>query len=293
LHNFFRTLSLSKIFWRRNYQEKQLKYTFFFITVLLIFFNSVCTAEDILKMSTTTSTENSGLLATLNPAFEKKFNVKLHVIAVGTGKALKIGANGDVDVVFVHAPDAELKYVEQGYFIDRSEVMHNDFVIVGPTNDPAEAKTADSALSAFRKIASHHAVFISRGDDSGTHKKEREIWKKTAINPQGNWYLSVGQGMGAVLRMADDKQAYALTDRGTQIAYSDKITIKVLFEGDPTLFNPYHIMAVSPEKHSHVRYDLAKKYIEFVTGKEGQSIIKNYRLGGQQLFYPDACGQTN
>ncbi len=269
-----------------------MKYTFFFITVLLIFFNSVCTAEDILKMSTTTSTENSGLLAALTPAFEKKYNVKLHVIAVGTGKALKIGANGDVDVVFVHAPDAELKYVEQGYFIDRSAVMHNDFVIVGPTNDPAEIKNAGNISTAFREIASHHAVFISRGDDSGTHKKEKQIWKQAGINPQGDWYLSVGQGMGATLRIADDKQAYTLTDRGTQIAYSDKMTITVLFEGDPALFNPYHIMAVNPEKHPHVQYNLAKKYIEFVTGKEGQSIINSYRAGGQPLFYPDVIDRS-
>ncbi len=264
--------------------------TFFFISVLLTV-TPISKAEDILKISTTTSTENSGLLAVLNPAFKKKHHVKLHVIAVGTGKALKIGANGDVDVVFVHAPDAELKYVEQGHFVNRTPVMHNDFVIVGPSQDPAKIKSVDTATAAFRNIATRHSVFISRGDDSGTHKKEKTIWKQAEIIPQGDWYLSVGQGMGAVLRIADDKQAYTLTDRGTQIAYADKITITLLFEGDPVLFNPYHIMAVNPEKHAHVRYDLAKKYIEFVTGKEGQSIIKNYRVGGQPLFYPDVIDQ--
>jgi len=275
---------MKPIFFQVSWKE------FFFISFLLII-TSISEAEDILQISTTTSTENSGLLRVLNPAFEKKHHIKLHVIAVGTGKALKIGANGDVDVVFVHAPDAELQYIEQGYFVDRSPVMHNDFVIVGPTHDPAKIKSIDTAAAAFHQIACHHSVFISRGDDSGTHKKEKTIWKLAGIIPQGDWYLSVGQGMGAVLRIADDKQAYTLTDRGTQIAYSSKITISVLFEGDPVLFNPYHIMAVNPEKHAHVRYDLAKKYIEFVTGKQGQTIIKNYRVGGQPLFYPDVIDQ--
>ncbi len=260
---------------------------FLFISALLIF-NSVSKAENILKMSTTTSTENSGLLAALNPVFEKKYAIKIHVIAVGTGKALKIGANGDVDVVFVHAPEAELKYVEQGHFVDRSAVMHNDFVIVGPANDPANIKIAKTVTTAFQKIVTNQSVFISRGDDSGTHKKEKMIWKIAGIAPLGDWYLSVGQGMGAVLRIADDKQGYTLTDRGTQIAYSDKITLQILFAGDPLLFNPYHVMAVNPKKHPHVRYELAKKFIEFVTGPEGQQIIKNFRLQGQQLFYLDA-----
>ena len=241
-----------------------------------------------LKMSTTTSTENSGLLAVLDPVFEAKYDVKIDVIAVGTGKALKIGGNGDVDVVFVHAPAAELKYVEQGDFIDRKAVMHNDFVIVGSESDPAGLVKAKSASEALQFIAKTNAAFISRGDDSGTHKKEKALWAMADIKPEGAWYIQAGQGMGAVLKIADEKQAYALTDRGTQIAYADKMSLKVMFEGDEALFNPYHVMAVNPEKHNHVNYDLAKKYIDFVTSEEGQAIIANFKKSGQQLFYPDA-----
>ena len=247
-----------------------------------------CSAKGILKMSTTTSTENSGLLAVLNPVFEEKYNINLHVIAVGTGKALKIGSNGDVDVVFVHAPAAELQYVKQGYFTDRFAVMHNDFVIIGPVNDPANITSAKTVAIALTRIATKQSSFISRGDDSGTHKKEMQLWKQAGIKPTGIWYLAVGQGMGATIRMADEKQAYTLTDRGTQIAYSDKVALKVQFEGDSALLNPYHIMAVNPEKHKHARYDPAKKYINFVTGKQGQMIIQNFRKGGEPLFYPDA-----
>ncbi|MEE9338030.1 MAG: substrate-binding domain-containing protein [Methylococcaceae bacterium] len=239
-------------------------------------------------MSTTTSTENSGLLGVLNPAFEAKYNIKMHVIPVGTGKALKIGGNGDVDIVFVHAPSAELKYVKQGDFIDRSAVMHNDFVIVGPENDPAGIASTKTVTEALAKISANQSSFISRGDDSGTHKKEIQLWRNAHIKPNGEWYLAVGQGMGSVLKMTNDLQAYTLTDRGTLLAYSDKISLKILSEGDSLLYNPYHIMAVNPKKHLSVQYDFAQKYITFLTGNEGQSIIKNFRLRGQPLFYPDA-----
>lgn len=261
-------------------------------TILFLSFTLALTlpsyAEDILKMSTTTSTENSGLLAVLNPAFEAKYNIKIQVIAVGTGKALKIGENGDVDVVFVHAPAAELRYVEQGDFIDRSAVMHNSFVIVGPKSDPADIGSVKTAMDALTNISNSKSGFVSRGDDSGTHKKEKQLWEQAKIEPKGNWYSAVGQGMAAVLRIADDKQAYALTDRGTQISYSDKMSLTILFEGDAVLFNPYHVMAVNPDKHKYVNYNLAKKYISFVTSKEGQMIINDFRKGKQQLFYPDA-----
>ena len=263
---------------------------FFLIALLLAIQPSWAT--DILRLSTTTSTENSGLLDVLNPVFEEKYNIKLNVIAAGTGKALKIGSQGDVDVVFVHAPTAELSYVKQGDFIDRSAVMHNDFVIVGSTDDPAGIASAKTVVEALIKIANNQSDFISRGDDSGTHKKEKELWKSAGLEPKGQWYSSVGQGMGAVLRIANDKQAYTLSDRGTQIAYSDKINLKIKFEGNPKLFNPYHVMAVNPKKHGHVRYDLARKYIDFVTGKEGQDIINGFRKAGQQLFYPDTKKPT-
>jgi len=256
------------------------------LTGILLLTTQITVAKDVLRMSTTTSTENSGLLAVLHPVFEKKYNTRLDVIAVGTGKALRIGGNGDVDVVFVHAPAAELKYVELGDFIDRYPVMYNDFVIIGPENDPADITSAKTALDALRKIAESSSAFISRGDDSGTHKKEKQLWKQLGIEPKGAWYAAAGQGMGAVLRIADEKQAYTLTDRGTQIAFSDKISLKILFEGTPELFNPYHVMAVNPEKHPHVNYDAAKKYIDFVTSEQGQKIIAEYKKGGQQLFYP-------
>ena len=254
----------------------------------LLFVAQPAWAQNVLTMSTTTSTDNSGLLAVLTPAFNQQHNSRIDVIAVGTGKALKIGANGDVDVVFVHAPAAELKYVEKGDFIDRTAVMHNDFVIVGPENDPAGIASATRVVDALKKIALSQSSFISRGDDSGTHKKEKQLWKQAGIEPKGEWYAAAGQGMGAVLRMTDEKQGYTLTDRGTLIAYADKLALKVLFSGDSQLFNPYHVMAVNPEKHPSVNYQLAKKYIEFVVSQQGQKLINDYRKGGQQLFYPDA-----
>jgi len=254
---------------------------------LILLTSSAAHAVEHLKLSTTTSTDNSGLLAVLHPVFEAKYNAKVDVIAVGTGKALKIGGNGDVDVVFVHAPAAELEYVASGDFIDRKAVMHNDFVFVGVENDPAQLHQAKTATEALRLIAKSQAGFISRGDDSGTHKKEKSLWILAKSVPEGSWYIQAGQGMGAVLKIADEKQAYALTDRGTQIAYADKMSLKVVFEGDDALFNPYHVMAVNPEKHRHVNYDLATKYIDFVTSVKGQHIIENFKKSGQQLFYPD------
>ena len=265
------------------------KYLFFLIAVLI---NPLSWAEGILRVATTTSTENSGLLSVLNPPFEKKFGIRLDVIAVGTGKALRLGENGDVDVVFVHAPQAELTFVDSGFGIDRKPVMHNDFIFIGPKSDPAELKSAKNVKQVLKKIKAARALFISRGDDSGTHKKETQLWQATGIKPEGDWYISSGQGMGAVLRVTDDKQAYTLTDRGTFIAYQDKIDLNIVFEGDDTLFNPYHIMAVNPERHPHVQYDLATKYINYVTGPEGQKFIQTYRKDGQQLFYPDAINNS-
>jgi len=265
-----------------------MKSTLWLFLALLSLSSSSLFAVEHLKLSTTTSTDNSGLLAVLHPVFEAKHGVKVDVIAVGTGKALKIGANGDVDVVFVHAPAAELEYVNQGHFIDRLAVMHNDFVIVGPSNDPAKLSQANSASQALQLLAQTESDFISRGDDSGTHKKEKSLWLNADIEPSGNWYIQAGQGMGAVLKIADEKQAYTLTDRGTQIAYTDKMSLQIVFEGDEVLYNPYHVMAVNPKQHPHVNYDLASKYIEFVTSSEGQAIIANFRKATQQLFYPDA-----
>lgn len=266
---------------------------FFIVTTLLLLAGPVAVqaAGQRLRMATTTSTDNSGLLKQLDPPFEARYGITLDVIAVGTGKALKLGRNGDVDVVFVHAPAAEKKFVASGYGIDRLPVMHNDFVIVGPAADPAGIGRRSSAVEALRRIAGATALFVSRGDESGTHKKEKQLWQAAGIEPGGRWYLATGQGMGAVLQIAADKHAYTLTDRGTYIAYRKKLGLKILSQGDPKLYNPYHIIAVNPARHAHAKFSLAKKYMAFVTGPEGQKIIRDYRLGGQQLFYPDVIKQ--
>ncbi len=263
-----------------------MKRKFSILLLSLILFQPVY-AEDRLRMATTTSTENSGLLAVLNPVFEKRFNVRLDVIAVGTGKALKLGENGDVDLILVHALAAERIFVDDGFGVDRKAVMHNDFVLIGSKANPAGIENCDSLSEAMIKIAGSEATFISRGDDSGTHKKEKLIWKSADQKPTGNWYLAVGQGMGAVLKIANDKQAYTLTDRGTWLAFQDKLDLVVVSEGDPVLFNPYHVVAINPERHSHTKYKLARDYINFITSEEGQKIIRDFKVKGEQLFHPD------
>jgi len=247
-------------------------------------------AQERLKISSTTSTDNSGLFTALNPPFEKKFNCRVDVIAVGTGKALQIGSAGDVDVVFVHARAAEDKFIADSDGVNRRDVMYNDFVIVGPKNDPAGIKGMKDGKKALDAIAKKGSLFISRGDDSGTHKKEKEVWEKAGVNPEGKWYSEAGQGMGAVLQIANEKKAYALTDRGTFLAYSKKVDLVVLCEGDKDLFNPYGIMAVNPAKYSHVNYVLAMAYIGWVTSVEGQKIIREFGKDkfGQPLFIPVA-----
>ena len=245
-------------------------------------------AQEHLKMSTTTSTDNSGLLGALLPPFEAAFNVKVDVIAVGTGKALELGKNGDVDVVFVHARPAEDQFVEEGSGVNRRDVMYNDFVLLGPADDPAGIAGAATAAEALQKIAAAQAGFISRGDNSGTHQKELQIWQEAGITPAGAWYQEAGQGMGAVLTMASEKQAYTLADRGTYLAYKEKIESALLFEGDPILYNPYGIIAVNPAKYPQVKYTLAMAFIGWVTSPEGQKIIKEFGVEqfGQPLFYP-------
>jgi tungstate transport system substrate-binding protein len=241
-----------------------------------------------IKMATTTSTDNSGLLGVLLPAFTKNTGVDVHVIAVGTGKALKLGEQGDVDVVLVHAREAELEFVRQGFGVDRRDVMYNDFVVVGPPSDPANIRGEKSAAEALKKTAAAQATFVSRGDESGTHKKEKEIWAAVGVKPTGPWYLEAGQGMGAVLIMANEKQAYSLADRGTFIAFEEKVDLIVLCEGDSVLANPYGIIAVSPKRHAHVKYKEAMKLIEWITSDEGQDLIAGFKIRDKQLFYPSA-----
>jgi tungstate transport system substrate-binding protein len=238
-----------------------------------------------LRMSTTTSTENSGLLAVLLPPFEKRFGCKVDVIAVGTGKSLKLGETGDVDVVFVHARSLEDKFVSGGFGVNRKDVMYNDFVVLGPADDPAGARNASSATEALAKIASAQARFVSRGDESGTHQKEKELWKSAGTAPKGKWYIEAGQGMGEVIQMATQLRGYTLADRGTFIAYRKKTDLVVVRQGDDGLKNPYGVIAVNPAMHPHVKHDLAMKFIGYVTGEEGRRIIGGFRIDGEQLFF--------
>ena len=241
-----------------------------------------------LRLATTTSTENSGLLAELLPPFEEQHNVTVDVVAVGTGAALELGRNGDVDLVMVHAPGLEREFVNEGYGVERVGFMYNDFVILGPEDDPAGIAGMESVTEAMQRIAQEEATFISRGDNSGTHTKEKTIWAEAGVDPSGSWYREAGQGMGAVITMTNEQQAYTLADRGTYLAYRADIGLDVLVAGDPLLFNPYAVIAVNPEEHPHVKRDLAQELIDFVTSEEGQEIIGDYRVEGEQLFVPDA-----
>jgi tungstate transport system substrate-binding protein len=237
-------------------------------------------------MATTTSTENTGLLGVLLPAFEKQCGCRVDVIAVGTGAALKLGESGDVDVVFVHARQLEDRFVAAGYGVGRRDVMYNDFVILGPADDPASVRRASTAAEAFMWIAAKQVPFVSRGDDSGTYQKERELWQAAGIKPVGNWYQMVGQGMGEVILMATEKRAYTLADRGTYNAFRNgKTDLKILFQGEKGLFNPYGVIAVNPNRFPHVKYQLAMEFIEFVTGHDGQAIIANYKVNGDPIFF--------
>jgi tungstate transport system substrate-binding protein len=244
-----------------------------------------------LILATTTSTENSGLLAHILPDFEASYNATVEVIAVGTGQALKLGEDGNCDVVLVHARSKEDAFIEAGYGVNRKDLMYNDFVIIGPKDDPAGIKGMTDAAEAFKKIAEARVRFISRGDDSGTHTKEKTIWEKAGVTPEGDWYISAGQGMGALLTMANEQLAYTLTDRGTYLARTlEGIDLPILVEGDPVLFNPYGIIAVNPEVHSHVNFDLTMSFINWFTSVPTQKVIGQFGKDkfGQPLFVPDS-----
>jgi len=256
------------------------------IALLALLVCSIALAQDRLRMSTTTSTENSGLLKVLLPPFETQCNCHVDVISVGTGKALKLGETGDVDVVLVHARKLEDKFVADGYGVNRRDVMYNDFVIIGPASDPAHVKGAKTSAEAFKRIADSKSTFISRGDESGTNQKEKEIWAAAGMTPQGKWYRSAGQGMGEVISMATEQRAYTLSDRGTYNAFRHgKSDLAVVFEDEKGLFNPYGVIAVNPKKFPHVKYDLAMKFVDFITGPEGQKIIAGYKVEGDPIFF--------
>ena len=242
----------------------------------------------ILRLATTTSTENSGLLQYLLPMFERNTGFQVHVIAVGTGKALRMGRDGDVDVVLVHAQAAEQKFVDEGFGVKRVDVMYNDFVIVGPATDPASVHNSTSATNGLRNIAKNKATFISRGDDSGTNKKELSLWKDAYIKPKGEWYREAGQGMGKVLQMAGELSAYTLTDRGTWLAYQSKSPLKIVYQSDPVLFNPYGIIAVNPSRYPDINNAGAQALIGWITSPAGQKLIGSYTVAGSLLFTPSA-----
>ena len=260
-------------------------------TLFILAFNSLSSAgENRLRLSSTTSTDNTGLLDYLLPVFEKKYGMYVDVIAVGTGKALKLAENGDVDVTLVHAPKLEKAFVAAGFGVNRRRVIANYFIIVGPKDDPAEAASAPSAAEAFKRIATSENPFISRGDGSGTHVKEKAIWAEAIGKaPHGKpWYLESGRGMGGTLTMADEKRGYTLSDQGSYLKYADKIELISVFHKKSTLLNnPYGIIAVNPERYPHTNYDGAMKLIEFMTSPEGQRLIGAFRdRYGNQLFTP-------
>jgi tungstate transport system substrate-binding protein len=249
-------------------------------------------AETRIKCASTTSTQNSGLFDYILPIFAKKTGIQVDVVAVGTGAAIEIGKRGDADVVFVHAKPLELKAVEEGYFVNRHDVMYNDFVIIGPSDDPAKIKGMKSVTEAFKKIAAGGSPFVSRGDKSGTNIKELAVWKQAGLDPKGQkWYMEVGQGMEKTQRVANEKRAYTLTDRGTWLATKDKdkLDMVVVLEGDHVLFNQYGVMAVNPEKHKNVKNKEAMVFIDWLISPEGQDAIKSFKdKHGNALFVPNA-----
>lgn len=243
-----------------------------------------------LKLATTTSTDDSGLLDYLLPEFQKDTNYQVQVIAVGTGQAIEMGEAGDVDVILVHSRAAEDKFVEDGFGVDRRDVMYNDFLVIGPAEDPAGIKGSTDAIAAFKAMAEKQAVFVSRGDDSGTHKKELTVWKKAEIEPKGDWYIEAGQGMGDTFRMADEKKAYTLIDRATYLALKDKYQLETMVEGDEALFNPYGVIPLNPEKFPNIDFEGATAFAEWLTSEKGQKMIGEFGMAeyGQALFIPDA-----
>jgi len=250
--------------------------------------------ERTVLLATTTSTQDSGLLDVLVPQFERKTGYTVKTIAVGTGQSLAMGARGEADVVLAHAPELERKYVAEGSMLNRRPVMHNDFVLVGPPADAAGIRQTAKAADAFRRIAAAQVRFVSRGDNSGTHNKERALWQAVGVTPAGPWYLESGQGMGATLVIASEKDAYTLTDRGTYLAFQKRLRLALLLEGDAPLLNPYHVLEVNPARHPKVNAAGGKAFAEFLVSAEAQEVIRTFGVDrfGQPLFFPDARSAT-
>ena len=270
----------------------------FLIPLFFVFFaaNAATTQNNIektpIRLATTTSTDNSGLLAEVLPKFTQDTGYQVHVIAVGTGKALRMGRDGDVDIVLVHAPDAEQDFVNHGYGVRRHPVMYNDFVIIGDRADPAGVADSGSVVEAFKRIHASGSLFISRGDDSGTHKKEKSIWQAADLKADGSWYREAGQGMGKVIQIANELSAYTLTDRGTWLSYRDKVDLQLLSESDSLLFNPYGIIAVNPERYPDTNHEGAQALIDWIISTRGQQLIGDFKKYGEVLFTPSANSST-
>ena len=244
-----------------------------------------------ITVASTTSTEQSGLFKHLLPPFEKKTGIQVRVVALGTGQSLDMGRRGDADVVFVHAKTLEEKFVADGYGVRRYEVMYNDFVLVGPKSDPAKVSGSKDIVAALQRIRLAQAPFASRGDRSGTHFAELELWKAAGIDiarDKGPWYRDTGSGMGPTLNTASGMNAYALTDRGTWLSFKNRGELVISVEGDKRLFNQYGVILVNPAKHAHVKKEMGQAFIDWIISRDGQKAIADYRIGGEQLFFPNA-----
>lgn len=247
--------------------------------------------EKSITLASTTSTENSGLLGYLLPIFKDESGIAVRVVAVGTGQAMRMAMKGDADVVLVHHRPSEEEFVKEGYGVERVAVMHNDFVIVGPASDPAGIKGMTDAAAALGRVRSSRAVFVSRGDDSGTHKRELSLWAALGFQPgddDGDWYRESGSGQGATLNVASEMEAYCLSDRASWVTFANKRSLELLVEGDPELLNPYSVILVSSQKHPHVKATEGQQFIDWLVSEPGQQLIAAYRVEGQQLFFPDA-----
>jgi tungstate transport system substrate-binding protein len=253
----------------------------------LLFAVTASAAEDI-RLATTTSTENSGLLKVILPMFEAKYGGKVRVVAVGTGAALKLGENGDADVLLVHARALEDKFMAAGFGAVRKDVMYNDFIIVGPARDPAGIRSMRDVIAAMKQIKASGVKFVSRGDESGTHQMEKNYWKDAGVEAAGAWYLSAGQGMGQVLTIAAQLEAYALTDRATYAAYRNKTGLDTLVEGDPKMFNLYGVITVNAHRHTGINSQGAMAFAEWMVSAAGQKAIADFKINGVQMFYPTA-----
>jgi len=266
------------------------------LALFMLAYTGVVVAGEYITVASTTSTRNSGLYDHILPVFTKRTGIEVRVVAVGTGQAIRMAANGDSDVLFVHHTASEKKFVADGFGVERFDVMYNDFVIVGPKSDPAGVTGTKDVTKALADIAENKAAFASRGDDSGTHKKELGLWKAAGADPKaasGSWYRETGSGMGATLNTASAMNAYALTDRATWLKFKNKGDLQILVEGDERLFNQYGIILVNPKKHPHVKAEAGQEFIDWVLSKEGQKAIGEYRIEGLQAFFPNGSVATN